>query len=238
MAKIDNNKIIVQINFFGPPLKKEEILKILTSEKENDFYKTIAHLLSLFFDLPANALTQEILERYAETSIPELNIPITPYTKKLSERLLRPLHSGKKNYCLGDYAATIALCGTAAEMLAILIWKINEVRVAGSQINANGEKNLFGREFEKLDQYRRLEILEVLGFITTNQLSDFNKLRSLRKPYLHLWDADLSNEKQDSFNALKTIFQLFKDITGVGLADAGTVKVNPKMLKFLQDAEY
>jgi len=234
----DKTKIIVQLNFFGPPLKKEEISKILAPETRNTVYEFTADLLNSFFDLPVSALSEEILERYVEASIPELHVPVAPYTKKISERLLKPLRGAKKNYCLGDYSATIALCGTVAEMLTILLWKINEFRVMGSQIDVNGEKKLFGRELEKLGQCRRLEVLETLGFITRSQFQDFDNIRKSRRPYLHLWNADLNNEKQDSLDTFKTAFRLFKDITGIGLADAGTVKVDPKMLKLLQDAEY
>jgi hypothetical protein len=52
---------------------------------------------------------------------------------------------------------------------------------------------------------------------------------------LHSWSVDLSNEKQEALDSFKNIFQLFMEITEIGLADAGTVEINPKILKLFKD---
>lgn len=69
-----------------------------------------------------------------EATTEESHAAIVPHTKEIFERITKPLRSAKKYYCLGDYAATIALCGTVTEMLAILVWKINDVRLRGNPI--------------------------------------------------------------------------------------------------------
>jgi len=96
-----SQKITVQINFFGPYLKKEDIPKILEQKPNVDFFRLQNDLLKYFFDFPLSALSQEILERYVETTTKEFHTPIVPYTKEIFERLLKPLKSAMKYYCLG-----------------------------------------------------------------------------------------------------------------------------------------
>lgn len=144
-----------------------------------------------------------------------------------------PLRSAKKCYCLGDYSATIALCGIVGEMLAILLWKINDVRLKGEPITERAERGLFGKTFELLGQEKKIKILKTFGHINEIQYANFNLLRESRRPYLHLWNTDLINEQAVALDVFKKSFQLFKEVTGTRLADAGSVAVNPLLLNFL-----
>ncbi|PIT87070.1 MAG: hypothetical protein COU31_04840 [Candidatus Magasanikbacteria bacterium CG10_big_fil_rev_8_21_14_0_10_40_10] len=232
------NKILVQINFFGPFLKNEDVSKILagqTFEEKNNLPDFKRELISSFFDLPAISLSEEMLKSYIEATTEESHMSITPHTKEIYERLLKPLKSAKKNYCLGEYSATIALCGVVGEMLAILLWKMNDVRLKGSAITEDQEKGLFGRTFEKLGQEKRLEILKTFGHTNNEQHQVFKNIKDSRNHYLHLWILDSTNEKSIALETLKKSFILFKEITGIGLADAGSVKVNPLLLKLFKN---
>jgi len=231
------SKITVQINFFGPGLAKEDIPKILDPKFADTVYQHQKDLFNWFFELPLTALSKQILERYVEATTEESHAVIVPHTKEIFERLLKPLRSAKKCYCLGDYAATIALCGTVGEMLAILLWKINDVRLKGNPITEQDEAGIFGSTFENLNQDKRLRVLKTFGHITEAQFASFEVIRKSRKPYLHLWTTDLQNEQADALNVFKKSFQLFKEITGIGLADAGTVKVNPLLMKLFENIE-
>lgn len=231
------NTITVQINFFGPFLKKEDISKILDPKFSDTILQHERDLFNWFFELPLSALSNEILERYVEATTEDSHTAIVPHTKEIFERLLKPLRSAKKCYCLGDYAATIALCGTVGEMLAILLWKINDVRLKGNPITEQDENGIFGSSFENLGQDKRLKILKTFGHITEIQRNNFDIIRKSRKPYLHLWTTDLKNEQTDSLDVFKKSFQLFKEVIGIGLADAGTVKVNPLLMKLFENQE-
>ena len=232
------NHIVIQLNFFGPFLEKIDLPKILNPKtKEGTKEDLDKSLLNSFFDLPVELLSKEILERYIEITTRETHTSIVPHTERLFERLLKPLRSAKKNYCLGEYSATIALCGTVAEMLALLVWEINDIRLKGEQIGRKEEEGIFGKTFDDLVHARRLKILETFGFITGDQFKKFENIRKKRNSYLHSWSVDLSNEKQEALDLFKNIFQLFMEITEIGLADAGTVKINPKILKLFKDVE-
>lgn len=236
-----NNRIVVQLNLLGPYIKRDDIQKILEQgHLQGTVFVAQKEMLEVFFGFPLNILSKEILERYIDATTEDSHISIFPHTKEIFERLLKPLISVKKNYCFGDYTAAIASCGIVGEMLAILIWKINEVRLKGNIITEDEEKGLFDRPFEKLNQDRRLRILRTFGFINEDQYKNFVYIKDARRPYLHLWTAVIRNEKKDALNTLKKSLQVFKEITGIGLATAGTVKINPLLLKLFKnvDAEY
>lgn len=232
-----NQTIAVQINFFGPYLKKEDIPKLLEKNPPGTLLELQNELLKYFFDLPPAVLSREILERYVEATTEETHALIVPHTKDIFERLLKPLKSAKKNYCLGEYSATIALCGIAGEMMAILLWKINDVRLKGLPVTEQEEVGLFGRSFENLGQEHRLKILKTFKFINEGQYKNFHLIKEGRRPYLHLWTANFEHEKEEVLNILKKTFQLFKEITGIGLATPGSITVNPLLLKLFKDSE-
>jgi len=226
--------ITVQINYFGPYLTKDDIQKILNPKLSSTVFEHQSDLLNAFFGFPISALSNEVLERYVEATTKDLHTTIVPHTDEILERLLKPLRGAKRNYCLGDYAATIALCGIVGEMLAILLWKINDVRLKGMPITEREEEGLFGWTFERLGQEKKIKILETFGHINNSQYDLFKDIKESRRPYLHLWSADFTNEREDALDVFKKTFILFKDITGIGLADAGTVKVNPLLMKLLK----
>lgn len=226
--------ITAQIHFFGPYIEEKDIFKILNPEISDLEYEYERSLLNSFFDLPMSALSKDILARYVEVTAKDSYTSITPHTKEIFERLLKPLKSAKKNYCLGDYSSTIALCGIVGEMLAILLWKINDVGIKDKRITEEDERGLFGMSFEKLGQDRKLKILKTFGHINDPQYKIFETLRESRRPYLHWWTVDLDNERSDALDVLKKAFNLFKEISGIGLADAGTIKLNPLLIKFME----
>lgn len=230
-----NKKITVQINIFGPYLKNEDIPKMLNPKFSDTILQHERDLLNWFFEIPISALSRKILERYVEATTEDLHMAIVPHTKEIFDRLLKPLRSAKKCFCLGDYVAAVALCGTVGEMLAILLWKINDAKIKGNSITKQDEIGVFGSSFENLNQDKRLKILKTFGYISETQFNNFDIIRKSRKPYLHLWTTDLKNEQSDALVVLKKSFQLFKEVTGIGLADAGTVKINPLLMKLFEN---
>lgn len=227
-------KINIQINFFGIFIEGKNIPKILDINYSDTKIDLDRVILGHFFDLPATALSEPILKRYAEATTKELHTPITPHTEEIFKRLLEPLKSAKKNYCLGDYPATIASCGVVGEMLAMLIWKMNEVKIKNRPLAEKDEEDIFGRSFENLGQERRLKILKVFNFISDKQYKELFEIKEKRKPYLHFWTTDFKNEQADALTVLKNSFRLFKEITGIGLADAGKIKINPSLIKLFK----
>lgn len=200
-------------NYFGPQLKKEDISKCLNPINANDYYKTIRNQFEKFFKLPFCALSHEILERYVEVT-EKIHMDVVPFSMKILEKLLNPLKLAKKSYSLGDYFLTVASCGFAGEMLAILSWKIGKAKLNGNTMTVKDEELLFGREFERLGQEQRLKILKALRLISDEQFGNFNDLRKIRNFYLHSFNKSNNRTgKADSLKATMKAFSLFRSIT-------------------------
>lgn len=226
------DKINIQLNLFGPFLKEEDIQKVLDKES-SPHLDLIRILLKSFFCIPSESLDKEKLTSYIEITTEDTHIAIVPTSPEISKRLLEPLCSAKRNYCFGDYLATISLCGIVAEMLAILVWKINDIKLKGIDITNKEEKGLFGDTFDRLSQHKRLDILNTMGCITKEQYDKFTYIRKSRNPYLHIWGIGLENEKETTLQVYKKTFQLFKEIIDIGFAEPGKIKVNPLLIKFI-----
>jgi hypothetical protein len=227
--------ITARINFFGPFIEEGEIPKILDPTLSTETESILKHkrgLLEYFFGLSFTALSQEVLERFIEVTSGDLCLPVAPHTEQIFERLLKPLRSAKRNYCLGDYLASISACGVVGEMLAILIWKMNEVHLGSQCIDEEHEKGLFGSTFERLGQERRLNVLKTFGFIGDSQYQALFEIKESRRRYLHFWETDLKKEKEDALMACRKSFQLFRDITGIGIVSHESISVNPLLIKF------
>jgi len=234
------NRITIKFNYFGPFIKKEDLEKVLDPEFNSligTVYEINRIILEEFFELPVSVLKKETIERYEETTSTDLHFYIVPHSDKIEEKLLKPLQSAKRNYCLGDYISTIAVCGIFAEMLAILVWKMNELNVSGRRLLEKEEEKLFGRSFENLGQDQRINILSVLNLIDAGQKEKFDQIRRVRRQYLHFWSSAIKDQRRHSLEVLKHSFHLLREITDIGLADAGTVKVNPKLVKMIEYKE-
>ncbi len=233
-AETGGATVTVQPNPFGPFIGKSDIPAIRDRKKSDKKIQFERQLLEAFFDLPLVAISEKILNRYVEATTKKIHIAVAPHTERIYARLLKPLRSAKKSYCLGDYGSTIALCGTAGEMLAIFIWKINEIKLNGRQMNKTDEEGLFGRRVEMLSQKKRLEVLKTFRMIDGKQLEKFEEIKNIRRQHLHFWDASVRGEKGEALKVLKKCLQLFKEITGIGFAEGGKVKIDPKMLKHFE----
>lgn len=225
--------ITVRLNFFGPTLKKKEIDKIMDKKENGLYYQKKREILKYFFGLPFDALSKEVLTRYAEVTMNDIHDSIMPSQEDIFKRLLTPLKSAKKSYCLGEYTATVALCGIVGEMLAILVWKMNEIKVKGNPVTEKQEKGLFGFKFEELNQKARLKILKTLGCITQTQFSNFEKIRKARRPYMHFWNVNFSKDKEKTRYIYKTTFRLYKKITGLKIINGRKLVLNPLLSKYL-----
>lgn len=214
--------ILVQINFFGPVitnLADEDIPKLINGELKPvaEIYKI---LLESFFEFPLSALSVPIIKRYMEVTTKEIHSSIVPSTEQLHVKLLRPLSSAKRNYCLGDYLATIAVSGMIAEMLTGLIWVMH----------GDSKEKINGKRFDDLSHAKRINLLLSEKIIPKLLYDDFDFIKKIRNKYLHSWKADFSNEKKDAMASVKKAFKLYKKVVQVS-QKGGKVAINPLLLK-------
>lgn len=222
--------IHVVLNYLGTPIPEEYLDRLLNGkDHSSDFeYKMILHVL----ELPPEHLPREVLERYIEVSSKENYSAILPHTDKLFYRFLVPFKSAKRTYCFGEYLACIELCAHLGEMLALLLWQITPVSLNGKLVDARMEKSIWGKEFEKMGQDKRIDLLKVIGAVSNEeeQLLDF--LRDTRRKYFHFWSEPTDRIKDDALVCFLKVATLVQKVLKIEYEN-GAVKLNPLLAAYL-----
>lgn len=232
-----DNRILLQMNIFGPFIEKKNINKIIKPENQVD--KLNVKNLEIFFDRPISTLNKEILNRYCEVTTEDTHLGITPGYKDIIEKIINPLRLAKRHYCLGEYISCIAISGLIGEMLTILVWKTTELKLNGVQITLEQEEVFFGKRFEgHMGQERRINILLELKKINSSLHQKLYEMSRIRNKYLHSWERSSKQEKGDAKKAVTYAFQIFKLITDIKLVVENgdqKISINPQLLKFFKE---
>lgn len=174
-----------------------------------------------------------LVARYREISTEPRRLNIVPAEAKLLTKIVWPLRQAKAAYMLGNYIGTIALCGFALEMLAVLIWDCAEMRIGTRPLNSKDESLLFGRSFERLGQERRVNVLFGYGQIDADIRDLFDTVREVRRKHLHLWSqdhADIAGDAVRCFHASVTAV-----VAAVGQEiDEGRIALHPRIIRYLE----
>ena len=151
---------------------------------------------------------ESLTKRYKEIGHEPTRLFTVPAEDNILLKLVWPLRHAKGCYMLGNYLGTIALCAMVAEMLALLVYEMSDLRINDAPMDASAEKGLFGRNFEKLGQERRVSILLTYGLITAEVKTHFDVVRNTRNRYLHLFSNthdDIAVDATEIFDAVHAI---------------------------------
>src|SRR5262245_15143795 len=227
----DDDRLTVNLNFLGLPVESDYVDRLLdgSDHSQEHEYRIMLHVL----EIPPHHLPRDVLDRYVRVSSQALYIPILPVTDKIFERLLLPLRSAKRCFSLGEYLAAIELCSHVGEMLANLLWLVTPIKLNGQPINANTEKLLFGRSFEKQGQKQRVNILRGFNVVQDEDFRRFNELRDTRTRYFHLWSGGTTKAEQDAFRSFENVIVLVKTILQIKY-DSGKVSISPLLHQYLR----
>jgi hypothetical protein len=128
--------------------------------------------------------------------------PIVPHDSgEVSAKIVVPLQGAKVTLVLGHFLATVALCGVACEMLAVLLLQSLDLRIGGKLIGEERQKALFGSTFKRLHQDRRIRLLHALDVIDEQSREAFDRVRDMRNKYIHLNFDDNKDAKVDAMDA-------------------------------------
>ncbi len=152
---------------------------------------------------------------------------------RILDRMIWPLRYAKTCYIIGNYTGTIALCGMVAEMVAILTFEMSEIKLNNQQITAEDQTKLFGSTFEKLGQYKRINVLEGFRVIREELKQQFETIRQIRNKYLHFWSKESENIEEDARKAFGSAVHLVAKTIGQGIVDSRMLKLNPAFEKYL-----
>ena len=173
-----------------------------------------------------------LLSRYRQISSEPVRLFVAPAEQRILDKLIWPLRNAKSSFMVGNYLATISLSGMVAEMVAILLWEITDSQINGRTMTTKDEKTLFGNEFEKLGQERRVLVLSAYGVIDDTTKSNFDKIREVRRNYLHLWSKDHDRIPSDGIQCFHAAVALVVTAIGQGIQE-GRFVLNPRLMQYL-----
>ena len=177
--------------------------------------------------------TTALIERYKAINDRSEGLRFVPTEARILENIVWPLRHAKGSYIVGNYLGTISLCGVVSEMLAILLFKCSEIQINGSPLTESGEKAIFGSSFEKLGQQRRVSILYGYNLIDEEIKDTFDKLREMRRRYLHIWSEDCQSMHQDAVDCYEAASKITLFVIGQDVKD-GRLLLKPNIIEYLR----
>ncbi|MBM4286154.1 MAG: hypothetical protein FJ128_13065 [Deltaproteobacteria bacterium] len=175
---------------------------------------------------------ESIISRYKAISIEKERIFAAPNEQRILDKLIWPLRNAKAGYMCGNYLGTIALCGMVAEMVAVFLFDINKFAINKKEMSEKHQRAVFGYEFEKLGQERRVSILYAFGVINDEIKKCFDDIRSIRRRYLHLWSHYHDNLSYDAVTCFRSAVMLVVASIGQDLRE-GKLVLNKKIIQYL-----
>ncbi len=176
---------------------------------------------------------EKLLERYRQISTEPVRLFVAPVEQRILDKLIWPLRNAKSSFMVGNYLATISLSGMVAEMVAMLLWEISDSQINGRTMTKEDEKLLFGSEFERLGQERRISVLSAYGIVNEDTRSNFDKIRNVRRRYLHLWSNDHNRLPGDGIQCFHAAVSLVVTAIGQDIRD-GRFVLNPRLIGYLE----
>jgi hypothetical protein len=174
-----------------------------------------------------------LVSRYREISIEDIRLSIVPNEERVMDKLVAPLRHAKASYMVGNFLATMALCGMVAEMLALLTWDLAEPNINNRPMTEEQEADVFGSTFERLGQDRRTKVLASYGLISEQVRGDLDLIRTTRKRYLHLWSQDHTQLPGDAVSVFKAAVRITVAVLGQQIEE-GKFVLTPQLLKYLE----
>jgi hypothetical protein len=190
-------------------------------------------ILRYLTDLPESGTADLFVKRYKELmSVLENIIVASPADELFLQKFIKPAQYAIKSYVLGNYLGSIAICGMVAEMSAILIYSMADKNIRDRKFTTEDERNIYGREYEKLGQERRVDILKALGFVDDATFGSFEAIRKSRNRYLHYLSQDHSGIENDAKESLIAATRILHFIIQPSIVPNG-LALNPALVKYL-----
>jgi hypothetical protein len=203
----------VDLNFQDQPVTTEHILKYLCTPG-------------------TSSSVPEIVQRYKKVNEDTPQIYAAPAETRLLDRLIWPFRHAKGSFMVGNFLGTISLSGMVGEMAAILAFDLSDVRLNNTALDVKQQEALFGSKFEKLGQDRRVKILKVYGMIDETLMQAFDRIRDIRRKYLHLWSADHASMENDAIECFKAVVLVVVSVLGLDI-DNGKLILRSEVYDYL-----
>ena len=179
-------------------------------------------LLTWLCSRDVGSVMSDIKKRYVEASKVDQDLRVTIAEPHLTQNLFGPLRLAKANYILGNYAASISLCGVVAEKLAIFVHHIN-TSCADCHV-----------AFQNMGQSQRVDHLKKRGLITNQSKQDLGNIRTARNRTLHYWDNPNDDSASKAAQVYAAATRLLVTMMGITIV-AGKLELKPELWKYLKE---
>ncbi len=176
--------------------------------------------------------------RYVEITAEEITqspkgLFIAPDDTGLLGKVVWPLRQAKALYVLGNYIGTIALCGMVAEMTTILLFELNHsTKLSVADFERQGQKNRVRFLSGKKIMVERNDIQDK-KVIDDGLKTHLDKIRNLRKKYLHYFSQNDDSLPKDSRRIYKETVAAVVAVVGQEIKD-GRLVVKPGFSDYLR----
>lgn len=151
----------------------------------------------------------------------------------ITDQVLRPLREAKYCYVLGMFVACISQAGLVGEMVALWRFRMLEPELNGKSLDEELQKLVCGDRFDRLGQHRRVEVLRAIEEISPLLLESFNRLREVRRKYLHFFIEPMADIEADARLALKCACDLVRLTLDLSRVE-NRLTISDKLKQFLK----
>lgn len=156
-----------------------------------------------------------------------------PAEDQIITKLVKPLQQAISSFMLGNFLSTISMCGFVAEMITVFLYETSNITINQEKVS-KVEKKLFGRDFEKLGQERRLDVLRGFSVIDEKTWEKFNEVRVYRNKYLHRFTEKHEQIAPDASEIFHKTLELFLFVFEQKIID-GKVHYGPNVVRYLKE---
>ncbi len=219
-----------------PALEHEFPGFALEQESPGDEKEVAVQFLRSCVEAPEKEPVVEVMrERCAECSAQCTQPVIVPNHPFVMQHIVRPLLDAKRCYVLKMPVACIAQAGFVGEMLAVWRHQMVAFRIGSTPVDERQQSLLYGRDFMRLSQNRRIQVLDALGNLDSELRSSFNTLRRVRNKYLHyMIDPTEQDVDADAREAMRCACDLLNRTLRMEIRK-GAVSFAPTVMRFIKD---
>ena len=202
---------------------------------DNDENIDLGDIDTLLYDLgwddKARSIN-DVRDRYEDIRKISRGFNVAPAEDRIQSKVISTVRQAIANYVLSNYLSTIALCGMAAEMVAMLAYDM--ICVLKDMISESDvQKMISFTRFEGMPQAKRIEYLTTFQNVESRAKIPFDRIRKLRNRYLHRYTQDMKQVKRDALVSYRCIFSLVKCVLPHQLTKDG-IAFAPFLLEYMK----
>lgn len=180
----------------------------------------------------------EMKKNYEEISQYDFKVFCVPDGTAMN-KIVAPLRTAKKCYCLSDYLGCISMCGMVCEMAIIFIYDLIKIHCDAEFLESIIERfaryENWGQKM-RIDNLRRIvsssryfkdesadSLKPFLGILCEVIFDNAYTVKNIRNEYLHSLSKNYSNLKRDAQKAYHATHELVSEVVAFKIGSKGVI---------------